>query len=256
MSTTDKILFVRCYAELNEFLPSGHRYNEFPLIFSEPFNVKGLLDKLNISFDRVELILVNGKSVSAETPLSEGDRISLYPVFESFDIRLLLHLHSAPLRNIKFIADVHLGKLARYLRLFGFDTAYNSSFSFNSILSIAKIEERCILSKSIAYKENPFVTKYFHIQSSVPEEQLVETFSRFDLWHSSQPFTRCLRCNTPLVKCSLDTVQQNKIPPRILTMYNEYMYCSSCQQYYWKGSHFKRMEGFIEEVLRLGSMKR
>jgi len=256
MVTADKILFVRCYAELNEFLPLEHRYNEFPLLFSEPFNVAKLLDRLNIPLNSVEIILVDGKSVSAKFSLSEGNRISLYPIFESFDIRSLLHLHSAPLRHIKFIADVHLGKLARYLRLFGFDTAYNSSFSFSSILSIAELEQRCILSKSIAYKEKPSVTKYFHIQSSIPEEQLTETFSRFDLWLSSKPFTRCLKCNTLLVKRSIDNVNKNKIPPRILTMFNEYMCCSSCQQYYWKGSHYKRMEEFIGEFLRPCSMKR
>ena len=118
----------RFYEELNEFLPHHKRKTEFVYHFHGAPSVKDAVEAIGVPHVEVDIILVNGISVSFSRKLSDGDRISVYPVFESFDVSAVTHLRARPLREPRFILDVHLGRLAKYLRLCGFDTLFSRFF--------------------------------------------------------------------------------------------------------------------------------
>ncbi len=111
MKINQKKVFIRFYEELNDFLPKEKQKKRFTHYFIDRTSVKDLIESLGIPHTEVDLILVNGKSVSFKYIIKNGDDISVYPVFESLDISDVQHLRAKPLRKPKFICDVHLGNL-------------------------------------------------------------------------------------------------------------------------------------------------
>jgi hypothetical protein len=112
----------RFYEELNDFLPPARRKREFSVPCARAATAKHMIEALGVPHTEVEVVLVNGESVGFERLLRDGDRVAVYPKFEALDITPLLRVRQAPLRTTHFLADAHLGGLARLLRLAGFDT--------------------------------------------------------------------------------------------------------------------------------------
>jgi hypothetical protein len=111
----------RFYGELNAFLQPQLRKQTFCHAFRRGFTLQQVIEGLGVPPGRVDLILVNGSPVQFDFLLGRGDRVAVYPVFETFDIAGVSGLRESPLRQVRFILDVHLGKLARLLRMLGFD---------------------------------------------------------------------------------------------------------------------------------------
>src|SRR6056297_1327046 len=143
-----KEIFLRFYEELNNFLPSEKRKTQFKYISKSKQSIKDIIESCGVPHTQVDLILVNGKSVDFSYIAKDGDRISVYPVFESVDIKDITNLRPEPLREIKFILDRHLGKLARLLRMLGFDTKYDPSIDREQLIKKSKNEGRIIISRS------------------------------------------------------------------------------------------------------------
>lgn len=242
-------VIVRCYAELNDQLPPQRQFHDFPLVLHSPATIESLLTSLALPLENIDLILLNGTAVSPDTPLTDKDRVSLFPPFESFDISALQQIRNAPLRKPSFILDVHLGKLARFLRLLGFDTKYERSGSINSIILQANNEHRTILSMSHAYYQHPQVLRFYRIESNVPRTQLLSVLRRFDLRNLIRPFTRCIECNTLLCSYTRENIPADRIPQKVFAVYQNYEYCPHCDRYYWKGSHYERMKVFVDEII-------
>ena len=133
-----KTVRLRFYAELNNFLPESEKQKSFDYSFPGPITVKEVIESMKVPPAEVDLILVNGKPVDFDYHVNESDYISVYPVFEQFDISAVSQLRKIPLRSSKFILDAHLGKLAKYLRMFGFDTLYKNDYSDNALREIAR----------------------------------------------------------------------------------------------------------------------
>ena len=112
---------IRFYAELNDLLPSAQRQRDVPYRFGDTSSVKDAIESLGVPHTVVDLILANGTSVDLGYRLVDGDRISVYPVFERLDITDLIMVRSEPLRQVRFVAGPHLGTLVRRLRLLGLD---------------------------------------------------------------------------------------------------------------------------------------
>jgi hypothetical protein len=144
----------RFYAELNDFLPRAQRHTTFPYHFTGTPAVKDAIEAAGVPHPEVDLILVNGMSVAFDYPLRDGDRVAVYPVFESFDISPIVHLRPQPLRETKFILDVHLGKLAKHLRMLGFDTLYRNDYQDPDIIATA-LRERRIIPRLLAAVDHP-----------------------------------------------------------------------------------------------------
>jgi uncharacterized protein len=149
---------------------------------------------------------------------------------------------------IKFILDVHLGKLARWLRMLGFDTLYRNDYVDPEIVAIAVREERVILTRDLGIMKRRAVTRGYHIQSTKPEVQLQEVLSRYALLDQIRPFHRCIVCNGLLQNVPKEAVVAH-LEPKTIRYYDEFFQCEACRKIYWRGSHFDRMESFIARVV-------
>lgn len=242
-----KRVSIRFYAELNDFLPPERRGAAFDHFFSGQPAVKDLIESLGVPHTEVDLILVNGESAEFSHKVRGGDRISVYPVFEAIDISPLLRVRPAPLREVCFVIDTHLGKLASYLRMMGFDALYSNSFSDDTLARISAGERRILLTQDKGLLKRSKVTHGYYVRASNPQLQLVEVLRRFDLFEMIQPFQRCMRCNEVLEPVSKEEVIE-RLPEKVRKHYHEFWLCRSCRRVYWKGSHYERMRGFIEQV--------
>ena len=140
-------VYIRFYEELNDFLPVDKRKIRFPHSFIGRVSVKDLIESFGVPHTEIDLILINTESVGFNYIVNDEDDISVYPVFESFDIKEVQHLRPRPLREPKFILDVQLGLLTKYMRMLGIDSSYKNSYIKNEIINFSINERRAILTK-------------------------------------------------------------------------------------------------------------
>ena len=240
---------VRCYAELNDVLPPEHRFKTFATSEDEGRSVSDLLTHLGISAGNVDLLLVNGESVDLSAPLHHGDRVSAYPIFETFDISPLEKLRSAPLRQPRFVLDAHLGRLAFHLRMLGFDAVYRTDVDDDTLADISIREGRVLLSRDRRLLERGEIIRGHRVRETNPRLQLMEIVQRLDLYRLISPFTRCIRCNSVLQFVDKLAIL-HRLPPRVIESYSEFRICPGCGKVYWQGTHVQRMKAFIEEALK------
>jgi uncharacterized protein with PIN domain/sulfur carrier protein ThiS len=236
----------RFYEELNDFLPEARRKLTFRHHVNRRASVKDVIESLGVPHTEVELILVNGESVGFTYIVRDGDRISVYPVFESLDIRPLLRLRPSPLRTPRFVLDTHLGKLARYLRLMGFDSHYRNDFTDDELAGISNREKRILLTRDRLLLQRSVVTHGCFVRSDDPKQQVIEVLRRFDLADDIAPLTRCIRCNGKLSFVDKSDVY-HRLEPKTQRYYEDFRICDHCRQVYWKGSHFRKMNHLIDE---------
>ena len=235
----------RFYAELNDFLVPARRFREFRHEFLDIGTVKDFIESFGVPHTEVDLILANGEPVDFAYRVRDGDRISVYPVFEAFDIAPLERLRPEPLREPRFVLDVHLGRLAAYLRMLGFDALYRNDYSDEELAETAGGEERRILlTRDAGLLKRSMVTHGYYVRETDARGQLREIVQRFDLTRLCRPFTRCMRCNTPLEDAAKEEVAA-ELPPRTAEAHQEFRRCPGCGRVYWKGAHYRRMLGML-----------
>jgi len=227
----------RFYEELNDYLPRQRRRRSFKIAFRGRPSVKSLIEALGVPHPEVDLILVDGRSVGFAHPLADGARVAVYPVFESFDITPLVRLRPQPLRRTAFILDVHLGKLARYLRLLGFDSYYRNDLDDLEIVRLASALQRIILTRDRRLLQIKAVRHGYGVRSAQPDRQVAEVLGRFDLWRQARPFSRCLECNASIHPVSKAEVV-HLLPGRAARDHQAFYRCAGCARVYWPGSHY------------------
>lgn len=233
----------RFYAELNDFIAPERRFCESRIDCASDATVKHVIEALGVPHTEVELILVNGVSVDFTQRLRHEDRVSVYPTFEAFDVTPLLRLRPAPLRVTRFVADAHLGGLARLLRIAGFDTLYDNAFDDAEIVAIAARDGRIILTRDRALLKRRDVSHGCYVHALNPERQLREIVARLDLARSLRPLSRCLECNEPLRP--VEPMEKARViatlPPRVSANYQRFSTCDRCRRVFWEGTHWQRM---------------
>lgn len=239
----------RFYEELNDFLPASRRKCAFAYRCPHGASVKHAIEALGVPHTEVELVLVNGESVDFAHRVHDGDRISVYPQFEAFDVMPLLRVRERPLREPRFIADAHLGGLARYLRMLGFDTLYRRDLEDTEIVATAAREGRIVLSRDRDLLMHRALTHGCYVRGRRPRQQLSEVLARLHLRRSAAPFTRCLSCNGVLTAVAKERIAQ-RLPPRTDSFYHRFRTCSDCGKVYWEGSHYRHMRALVDEVLQ------
>ena len=151
------------------------------------------------------------------------------------------------LNEIRFILDVHLGKLAKYLRLLGFDSLMDKDLDDKGIIERAFREKRVILSRDKLLMRSKLVVKGLLITSSKPVSQLEEVIHKFNISPSVNPFSRCTVCNMVIQPVDKEIVI-GLIPPKTQKYYDEFLRCTGCGRIYWKGSHYEKMMKFIQSI--------
>lgn len=238
---------IRAYAELNDFLPRFRRQKSFSYPLTGGNSLKHLIESAGIPHTEVEVILKNGVSVGLDSTVCDGDRISIYPVFESLDVSPLVRLRPEPLRKTRFVLDVHLGKLALILRLLGFDACFPGDVPDRELARISVEDERILLTRDTMLLKRAAITHGCYIHSQDPEVQAVEVLDRLDLRGSVQTFSRCLQCGARLEAVSKETVL-HLLEPLTRKYYQEFSICTECGKVYWKGSHYRPLLDLLDRM--------
>lgn len=240
---------IRFYEELNDFLPPAVRKRDIDHPFERRTSVKDMIESLGVPHTEIELILVNGQSVGFSHIVDDGDRISVYPVFETLDVSPLVRLRPQPLRTPRFVIDCNLGRLTRYLRLLGLDCLYENDFDDETVARISRQQDRIVLTRDRRLLHRKAITHGFYVREVMPKQQVQEVLNRLDLYRVVRPFTRCTRCNGLLKSAAKDTID-HLLEPRTRLYYERFSRCTHCRQIYWQGSHHGRAENLVREFLR------
>jgi uncharacterized protein with PIN domain len=246
---------LRFYAELNDFLPGEKRQREIVHSFVGTPSVKDTIEAIGIPHTEVDVILVDGVSVEFSHRLHGGERVAVYPVFERYDVSPVTRLRPAPLRETRFVADVHLGALARKLRLLGFDTIWERDLDDATIIAVAERERRIILTRDKGILKNGRVTHGYWLRSSDPDQQLQEVIEALDLAGSIRPYTRCMRCNGHLEAIDRSSATKS-VPLQVFLVYREFKRCKGCGRIYWRGSHLRHLERTVARARSLAAPDR
>ena len=235
----------RFYEELNDFLPPERRRASFACSVAGTRSVKDAIEAIGVPHTEVDLILVDGLSVGFDCVLRGGERVAVYPVFERLDIAPLQHLRPRPLREPRFVLDTHLGKLARHLRMAGFDCLYRNDYRDFELVTAALAERRIILTRNRGLLKQRLVTHGYFVRRTGSEEQLREVVRAFQLEAGLRPFTRCRECNAGLQEVAKAEVLE-RLPEKVRGAYDRFQRCRGCGRIYWEGTHYARLRRLLD----------
>ncbi|HEY6069925.1 MAG TPA: Mut7-C RNAse domain-containing protein, partial [Chthoniobacterales bacterium] len=213
---------------------------------SERTSIKDVIEACGVPHTEVDLILINGKPAGFEKVLAQdavvdvhgidSDRVTLFP-----ENRLQVH------EIRKFVADGHLGKLVRDLRLLGIDVTYDRDAEDRQLIKTATSQNRALLTRDRRLLMHGTLQHGYYLRSQNPLQQTLEVIRRFDLESTLQPFARCLRCNAALQPAAKEAVL-DRLEPLTKLYYEEFRRCPDCEQVYWSGSHFEKLQARIELI--------
>jgi uncharacterized protein with PIN domain len=232
------------HGDLSFFLRS--KAPAFERQLSERTSVKDVIEACGVPHTEVDLILVNGEPVDFAAVLTQDAGVDAYPPNETHSP--LFPEDRLQVRDIKtFVADGHLGKLVRDLRLLGIDVAYDPAAEDRQLVRTASDQERSLLTRDRRLLMHAAVRHGYYPRSQDPLEQTVEVLRRFRLASVVTPFSRCLRCNAPLEPAEKAKVL-GQLEPLTKIYYDQFRRCRGCGQVYWSGSHFEKLEERIEMI--------
>ncbi len=239
---------MRFYAGLNDFLPPSQRQVSFAVSSRGPVSIKHLIEARGVPHTEVAAILANGQPVDFHYLAANGDRFAVYPTFVNLDVSDWLPLRPRLPHPPGFVLDGHLGQLALYLRLLGFDTHYQNDADDAVLAQLAHDEQRVLVTRDQALLMRKIVTHGCCLLSHDPRQQLLTLLHRFHLYPEIRPWQRCLRCNGRLQPVAKEAVL-SRLEPKTRLYYDEFHVCQQCDHIYWKGSHYVPLRAFIAEIM-------
>jgi uncharacterized protein with PIN domain len=235
---------LRFYAELKDFLPKDAQAGELTRSFDVPGSVKDMIESCGVPHTEVDLILVNGRSVGFSYLVEDDDRISVYPQFESFDISPIVRVRPEPLREVRFVADNHLGRLTRFLRLLGLDTSYQQEWSDPELVRISISDRRILLTRDVQLLKHGSLTHGYFVRATDPRSQMTEIVRRFHLSGQLTPFSRCMACNGVLAPVAKEEIA-HRLPPGTRENVDDFVKCRTCNKLYWEGAHHPELTRLV-----------
>jgi uncharacterized protein len=239
---------LRFHGDLNVFL--GSKAGDNAIIerqLAEKTSIKDVIESCGVPHPEVDLILIDEQPVGFDYTLANDAKVEVIPV-DNID-SYCTDKHLQTINISRFVADGHLGGLARNLRLLGFDVAYSQNADDRQLLEVMTRESRALLTRDRRLLMHSIVQHGYCPRSQNPDEQTVEVLRRFDLAELIAPFTRCLRCNAPLEEAAKADII-DKLEPLTKIYYNQFRRCHACRQIYWSGSHFPKLQKRIEYICR------
>jgi uncharacterized protein with PIN domain len=236
---------LRFHGDLVLFLGSRAGAGVIERRLREKTSIKDVIESCGVPHPEVDVVVVNGHSVSFDQTVANEAEVEVFPIGHGRTRSTYKHLQDS--RTLIFVADGHLGKLTRNLRLFGFDVAYDQNASDEELLEVMTSENRALLTRDRRLLMHAVVQHGYCPRSQNADEQTIEVIRRFDLLEFVAPFTRCLRCNAPLEEAAKAEII-DKLEPLTKIYYNQFRRCPSCKQIYWPGSHFSKLQKRIDEI--------
>nr|WP_255749492.1 Mut7-C ubiquitin/RNAse domain-containing protein [Pontibacter liquoris] len=237
------------HGPLQDFLSRSKKGSWQSYAFTGLPAVKDAIEAQGVPHPEVNVLLVNGAPVPLLHPLAACDWVEVYPAGSSYNLPESWSLRASRPPTTAFVLDVHLGKLARALRLLGFDTCYENDYSDQAIAQLASEQNRIVLTRDVGLLKQKNITWGYWLRSQHLQEQLTEVISYFNLAPAFRPFARCLACNGLIEQVAKERIA-DQLPPKTKLYFEEFFQCSSCQQVYWKGSHYAHMQAFISRLAR------
>lgn len=229
-------VFFRFHGDLNFFLPAARQNAEFVHTAGATDTIKHVIESLGVPHTEIERVTINGQPVPFSAQLADGDRVEVFPFAEPI-----------ALDNPRFVIDGHLGRLAAYLRMLGFDSWYDRYADDALLANIASTGNRVLLTRDVGLLKRREVERGYCVRCDKPHGQLREVARRFALHSKFAPFERCMDCNGLLYSVPKDEIE-HLLPPHTRETKHEFSRCSSCSKIFWRGSHYARMLGWIEEL--------
>lgn len=211
--------------------------------------MKDFIEAFGVPHTEVDLILINGRPAGFMQPVRDGDRVSVYPAFRAIDLAPIAPLRPPRPADARFVLDVHLGRLAGYLRLAGFDTVYHNHCPDETLAAIAQAERRILVTRDRELLKRRAIEWGYWVRETRPHRQLTEVVRRFDLGPLVEPFSRCGRCNGLLEPVATQEVA-DRLPPRTREAHHEFHRCRGCARLYWKGSHVAAIERLLASATK------
>jgi uncharacterized protein with PIN domain len=244
----DSVARFRFHSGLERLLVHGYRSNQIAYPFNEHPGIKDAIEAMGVPHTEVDVILVNGRSVDFSCKLQDQDNVQVFPVFSEVPINSPRRLSPLTLDPATFILDVHLGKLARRMRLLGFDVCYRNDLEDVEIMNIAESENRIILTRDLGILKHRKVVHGYLVRSDQIDGQLREVLKRYDLYGKIRLWTRCMICNGLMARVEKADVL-DRLEPRTRLYYENFHRCSSCDRLYWQGSHYLKISAWLNEFL-------
>ena len=239
------------HAELNDFLSRRRRDRAIEHAFEGRVSIKDMIESLGVPHTEGVAIVVNAGPVDFAYIVQDGDRVDVFPESTPALITPPLALRPPISAEPRFVLDTHLGQLAAYLRMLGFDTLYRNDYADDELARTSSQERRILLTRDRGLLKRGIVVHGYYVRETDPQRQVVEILRRYKLASAITPMRRCIRCNG-----LLHTVQKadvlDRIEPKTRAYFDEFSACATCDQIYWKGSHYEQMRQFIENVLAPG----
>ena len=235
------------HGSLNDLLSPAQRNVPIIYNFDDVPAIKHAIETIGVPHTEVNVILVNNEPVDFFYPLNDNDKVKVYDVQARGNFPLSPSLTPPHVVPEKFILDVHLGKLAKSLRLFGFDTLYENNYDDHTIAELSQGENRIVLTRDRNLLKHKSVAIGYWIRSQFAQEQLIEVVRRFDLKSKFHFFKRCVECNG-LIESVTKTSVLDRLLPKTILYYNDFFQCTDCKRVYWRGSHYEYMQQFIDKI--------
>jgi uncharacterized protein with PIN domain len=232
------------HASLNDFLPREQKNVPITRDFQLRASVKDTIEAIGIPHTEIEAIFANDASVSFAYIVAPDDEIHVYPAFASPPDSTPMR---PPLTELRFVLDTHLGRLATYLRMLGFDTLWRAGYDDAELARVSSSENRILLTRDRGVLKRGEVVYGYYVRATGPREQLREIVRRYHLAGSIEAFTRCLRCNVRLAAVEKHAIA-DRLQPMTAQHYDEFRRCPSCDRVYWPGSHYEHMQHLIESI--------
>lgn len=238
----------RFHGSLGDFLAAGRRDGAFDHDFRDRASVKDMFESLGVPHPEVEYVVANGHAVDFTHLVDDGDRIDVYPHDVSPEPLPALRAGVPFPDDPVFLLDVHLRRLAGYLRLIGIDTHWSAHAGDPQLASEAGTNGHVLLTRDLGLLKRSVVDHGYFVRSTAPRAQLLEVVDRFALRPHAQPFARCMRCNGAIEQVAKEDVQ-HLVDERSRPFYDRYARCTGCGRVYWDGAHFDRLCRLVNTVL-------
>ncbi len=243
----DQVYF-RFYGDLNDFLSPDQQGQRIPVPLYGAAAVKHPIESLGIPHPEVDAILVNQQAVDFAYLLQAGDQIEVYPMNAKPVAAFSVSLRPPLPMPIRFVLDTHLGQLATYLRLLGFDTLYRNDYADAELARISSEETRLLLTRDRGLLKRKLVVYGHCVRNNQPRQQLIDVLRRYGLKDQARVWQRCPLCNGELDAVAKAEIL-DQLEPKTKLYYDEFQRCCQCGQIYWQGSHYVHMQSFVDEVL-------
>ena len=233
---------IRFHGELNDLIPRPMKHRAFGFRSAEHATLKHAIEAFGVPHTEVGRVLVDGAEAGLERAVGPGEAIEVFPASPwALQVR-------GDADSPAFLADAHLGGLARRLRLLGFDTLLADDAPDPLLAALADGDGRILLSRDRELLKHRRVTRGRYVRASRTDEQLREVVRHFGLWWLARPFSRCLECNAPLRAARRSEVL-DRLPPDVAAAHAAFTLCGGCGRVYWPGSHWRRLRAVVASLM-------